>query len=214
MHNRCSHKCLAPQTHRGPKSASLSVWDARPHGTQHITQQSQPSPLLTKHYRTPAGPTTTAFVMQRAGHDRCMEGAPHGMQRTWHVCGACCCGPRSHWGAGGAAAVISCGCIACHDPKQHAITKQSSHCRLRRRRRKSHCALIRRSAQVLEGHAPWSCTGTWARRTRSAPSGSTTRTSPSTSEVTCTQNNMVNSAKELVNRICSPPNVRKALGRG
>ncbi len=24
----------------------------------------------------------------------------------------------------------------------------------------------------------------------------------------------VNSAKELVNRICSPPNVRKALGRG
>jgi hypothetical protein len=32
--------------------------------------------------------------------------------------------------------------------------------------------------------------------------------------VTCTQNNMANSAKELVNRICSPPNVRKALGRG
>ena len=112
MHNRCSHKCLAPQTHRGPKSASLSVWEARPHGTQHTTQQPQPSPLLTKHYRIPAGPTTTAFVMQRAGHDRCMEGAPHGMQRTWHVCGACCCGPRSHWGAGGAAAVISCGCIA------------------------------------------------------------------------------------------------------
>ena len=83
-----------------------------------------------------------------------------------------------------------------------------------RRRRKSHCALIRRSAQVLEGHAPWSCTGTWARRTRLAPSWSTTRTSPSASDVTCAQNNRVNSAKELVNRICSPPNVRKALGRG
>ena len=57
---------FAPQTHRGPKSASLSVWDARPHGTQHTTQQPQQSPLLTKHYRSPAaGPTTTAFVMQR-----------------------------------------------------------------------------------------------------------------------------------------------------
>ena len=33
-------------------------------------------------------------------------------------------------------------CTAGHDLKQHAIPKQSSHCRLRRRRRKSHCAFI------------------------------------------------------------------------
>ena len=71
----------------------------------------------------PCRPHNYSFCdAERAGHNRYMEGAPHGMQRTWHVCGACCCGPRSHWGDGGAAAVMACGCIACHDPKQHAIT--------------------------------------------------------------------------------------------
>ena len=34
--------------------------------------------------------------------------------------------------------------------------------------------------------------------------GSITRNLPSTSEVTCTQNNMANLAEELVNRRCSP----------
>ena len=52
-----------------------------------------------------------------------------------------------------------------------------------------------------------------ARRTRSAPSLSTTRTSPSTSEVTCTQNNMVNPAEELVNRRWSPTDVMKHNGK-
>ena len=75
-------------------------------------------------------------------------------------------------------------------------------------------AFICRYAQVLEGDAPWPCTWTWTRRTRSAPSFSTTRNSSSTSEVTCTQNNMVNPAEELVNRRCSPTDVMKQGGMG
>ena len=114
------------------------------------------------------------------------------------VCGgACRSSPSSH--CDGAADVLND--IMIHRRLQSETSgslKQLALGRQMRRRRKSHCELIRRSAQVLEGHALWSCTGTWARRTRLAPSLSTSRTSLSASDVTCAQNNRVNCVEELV----------------
>ena len=153
----------------------------------------------TGHHRSPTGHTIACgAARRRAG----LIGARSvTQQRTQDMpCGGrdARCGPGSH--CGGAAAVVGY-CMAHRRPRSETSHPQAAGtAETLRRRRKRHCALIRRSAQVLEDHAPWSFAWTWTRRTRSAPNRPhpcpplSTRNSPSTSEVTCTQNNMVNPA--------------------
>ena len=76
------------------------------------------------------------------------------------------------------------------------------------------CYVPNGTARVpTQEHSPGPETASPSRRRRLDSSLSTTRTSPSASEVAYAQNNKVNSAEELVNRRCSPVDNMQQRGR-